>query len=229
MTLIRSGATSDRITGRTVDARSGQIIIIAAGTPHECRPLDNRSLSYTLFLVPPTANPVVDGVLADGRIPDSSWSSARFAPAERAGRASTSSPESPRWINTASFALSRPSTASHPTPTSSTRGSTRRGLSSSWTRSSRSGTVHPGITAVPLPVLAASSSNLAELKEAAGSTAGAAYIAFSDIAQRSKNYEEYTRAMRTAAPESLQYVGLCIYGEDGAVRSLTGTLRLLGS
>lgn len=93
----------------------------------------------------------------------------------------------------------------------------------------RSGTVHPGITAVPLPVLAASSSNLAELKEAAGSAAGAAYIAFSDIAQRSKNYEEYTRAMRTAAPESLQYVGLCIYGEDRAVRSLTGSLRLLGS
>ena len=64
MTLIRSGATSDHITGRTVDARSGQIIIIAAGTPHECRPLDNRSLSYTLILVPPTANPVVDEVLA---------------------------------------------------------------------------------------------------------------------------------------------------------------------
>jgi hypothetical protein len=91
-----------------------------------------------------------------------------------------------------------------------------------------SGYEHPGITNVPLPILAASSSDLAELREAAVRAPGVACIDFSDVAQRAKNYADYAVELRKAPLETIAYLGLCIYGEDRAVRSLTGSLPLFG-
>jgi hypothetical protein len=91
-----------------------------------------------------------------------------------------------------------------------------------------SGAAHPGITNIPLPVLATSSAGLAELRETVVRSAGVACIDFSDIAQRAKNYADYARALRVASPEAIRYLGLCVFGEDRAVRSLTGRLPLFG-
>jgi hypothetical protein len=91
-----------------------------------------------------------------------------------------------------------------------------------------SGDEHPGITNMPLPVLGASADALAELRKAASRAPGAACIDFSDIAQRAKNYADYAVALRNASPKDIAYLGLCVYGEDRAVRSLTGSLPLLG-
>lgn len=92
-----------------------------------------------------------------------------------------------------------------------------------------SGDRHPGITNIPLPILAASAARLADLKEAAADTKDASCTDFSNIAQNSKNYDDYAMALGKATPESIRYLGLCIYGEDATVRSLTGNLPLLGS
>jgi hypothetical protein len=91
-----------------------------------------------------------------------------------------------------------------------------------------SGLLHPGITKVPLPVLAASPACLAELRESAAMTSGAACVDFSDIAQRARNYAAYADDLRAADPGAIRYLGVCVYGEDAAVRSLTGNLPLLG-
>jgi hypothetical protein len=92
----------------------------------------------------------------------------------------------------------------------------------------RSGEEHPGITNVPLPVLAASAEDLAKLRLAAARAPGASCIDFSDVAQRARNYADYAAALRSSPPEGIAYLGLCIYGEDRAVRSLTGSLPLFG-
>jgi hypothetical protein len=95
--------------------------------------------------------------------------------------------------------------------------------------SDRSGDRHPGITNIPLPILAAPATRLAELREVAAYAKNVSCTDFSDTAQRSKNYADYAIAIGKAAPESIRYLGLCIYGEDATVRSLTGNLPLLGS
>lgn len=91
-----------------------------------------------------------------------------------------------------------------------------------------SGISHPGITNVPLPILAAAASGLPELRERARDTKSAACVDFSDVAQQAKNYTDYAQRLLAAKAEDLRYLGLCIYGEDAAVRSLTGNLPLFG-
>ena len=91
-----------------------------------------------------------------------------------------------------------------------------------------SGEEHAGITNIPLPVLAAGAEELRALRAAASRAPGTACIDFSDVAQRTKNYADYAAALRASPGESLAYLGLCIYGEDKAVRSLTGSLPLFG-
>jgi hypothetical protein len=88
--------------------------------------------------------------------------------------------------------------------------------------------IHPGITNIPLPILCCGSEELAALRREAVGREGLACVDFSDIAQRSKNYADYAKSMGAASPEAIGYLGLCIFGEDAAVRSLTGSLPLLG-
>jgi len=90
-----------------------------------------------------------------------------------------------------------------------------------------SGDEHPGITNIPLPILAAGAADLAALR-VASKAKGASCIDFSGVAQRAKNYADYAAVLRGTAPEGLSYLGLCIYGEDRLVRSLTGSLPLFG-
>ncbi len=91
-----------------------------------------------------------------------------------------------------------------------------------------SGSIHPGITNVPLPILASTAEGLAELRREAQGTIGVSCTDFSDIAQHSKNYAEYARELGAATTDRIHYLGVCIHGEDAAVRSLTGSLPLLG-
>jgi hypothetical protein len=91
-----------------------------------------------------------------------------------------------------------------------------------------SGMPHPGITNVPLPILASTAASLAELRERAGDEGLVACVDFSDRAQRAKNYADYAASLAATPESDLRYLGLCIYGEDQAVRALTGNLPLFG-
>lgn len=91
-----------------------------------------------------------------------------------------------------------------------------------------SGDEHLGITNIPLPVLSASASAIAELRKAAVLVPGVSCIDFSDIARKSKNYADYAAALKKASPREISYLGVLVYGEDRGVRSLTGSMPLLG-
>jgi hypothetical protein len=90
------------------------------------------------------------------------------------------------------------------------------------------GDLHAGITNIPLPVLAAGAEALAGIRQAAAGAPGLDIIDFSEIARKSRNYADYASALRASPPERIAYLGLCVYGEDKAVRSLTGSLPLFG-
>jgi hypothetical protein len=89
------------------------------------------------------------------------------------------------------------------------------------------GAVHTGITRIPIPILGAEPSLLPDLIRQAGSTSGVGYIDFCDIAQQSTDYARYRQSLGRTSSDSIRYVGICIYGEPGNVRRITGSLPLL--
>lgn len=86
--------------------------------------------------------------------------------------------------------------------------------------------LHPGITNLPIPMLACEGGSLGELRQQAQAQ-GVGCIDFSRTAQRAKRYDEYEAALRQAKASDLAYLGLCLFGEAAAVKRLTGHLPLV--
>ena len=59
--FVLGGATRSLAGGRWIEAKAGQLVLIAAGVPHECRPQDPDSWRYTLFLIEPGTSRALDG------------------------------------------------------------------------------------------------------------------------------------------------------------------------
>ncbi len=91
------------------------------------------------------------------------------------------------------------------------------------------GRIHAGITKVNIPVLGASSMVLKELYERLleESDSDIQIIDFNTVAQRCKNYDDYTRELAVCGREMFQYLGLCLYGPEQKINRLTGNLKLL--
>lgn len=89
------------------------------------------------------------------------------------------------------------------------------------------GSRHPGITNLPLPILACESGCLRSLRAKAQALPQIACVDFPDVAQRAKRYEEYEASLKATRESELSYLGLCIYGEPASVRRLTGNLSLV--
>jgi AraC-like DNA-binding protein len=62
--FVVRGATRARVAEGSLEAGAGQLVLIAAGVPHECRPMDPSSWGYTLFLIKPGASRILDETLA---------------------------------------------------------------------------------------------------------------------------------------------------------------------
>ncbi|GGL54996.1 DUF2000 domain-containing protein [Sporolactobacillus putidus] len=92
-----------------------------------------------------------------------------------------------------------------------------------------SGTMHRGIVQIPIPILSSTKDGLKELYHTIREQYSEAItlISFNDIAQRSKDYEDYADKMAAASADDLSYLGLCLYGEKKAVNHLTGSLPML--
>lgn len=88
-----------------------------------------------------------------------------------------------------------------------------------------SGVEHPGITTVPLPVLRTDGEGLRALHEAARGR-GVLAAAFSDVAQRTRSYEDYTAQLAATATAELAFLGVALHGPREHVESLTGSLPL---
>lgn len=91
----------------------------------------------------------------------------------------------------------------------------------------RDGSLHPGITNLPIPILACDEDQLPGLRDKAMALQDVQCVDFTEVAQRSKGYDEYTSAMNGSAGAELKYLGLCLCGDPRAVRRLTGHLPLV--
>ena len=90
-----------------------------------------------------------------------------------------------------------------------------------------SGTRHPGITGLPLPVLAADAETLRSIFRAAGSEPSIEATGFTDIARSCLSYADYEARMAVAGFESLRFLGVLLVGPPKAIGRLSGSLPLL--
>lgn len=90
-----------------------------------------------------------------------------------------------------------------------------------------SGETHKGITNTVLPILKTEKANLTTIREKANNLHGVIVVDFSDVAQRTKNYDDYAAQLQATKSEDLRYLGIALYGDKQAINSLTGSLALL--
>lgn len=89
-------------------------------------------------------------------------------------------------------------------------------------------TLHKGITAVPIPVLAADRGILKSLYGMAKKEGKELLvIGFSTTAQQCQSYDIYSERIMQKSGDELDYLGLCLYGPKKAVNRLCGQLKLL--
>ena len=90
-----------------------------------------------------------------------------------------------------------------------------------------SGGTHAGLVDIPIPILRAGAEALGEIRSRAAAMGGLIVVGFTDAAQTSRTYGEYTEKMAASAPEELGYLGVALYGDKKPVNKLTGGLPLL--
>ncbi|HEY7357644.1 MAG TPA: DUF2000 domain-containing protein [Ktedonobacterales bacterium] len=87
--------------------------------------------------------------------------------------------------------------------------------------------VHVGITTLPIPILKADGEALKRLWAQATAGGDVFVVDFTDAAQTTRAYEDYTQKIRATPSEQLHYLGLALYGKREVVNRLTGSLPLL--
>jgi len=89
-----------------------------------------------------------------------------------------------------------------------------------------SGELHVGITMVPIPILKGTAEKIKPLRESAINE-GLFVVDFSDAAQTTTTYDDYTQKIATATACDLQYLGIAMYGNAKPINKLTGSMPLL--
>lgn len=91
------------------------------------------------------------------------------------------------------------------------------------------GSIHPGITNLPISILGANAELIKEIrtKALAHSGDGLRYIDFCESAQKSKVYEDYRSRLAGESGAAIDYLGLALFGPRKKVESLTGNIGLL--
>lgn len=91
------------------------------------------------------------------------------------------------------------------------------------------GRVHRGITNIPIPILEVEKDKLKAMYDElmADDDEELVVIGFSDVAQRSQRYELYKDRIAVTEGKDIGYLGICIYGPDKRVKSISGSLRML--
>ncbi|OIJ21866.1 hypothetical protein BKP45_04005 [Anaerobacillus alkalidiazotrophicus] len=90
------------------------------------------------------------------------------------------------------------------------------------------GRTHEGITTIPLPILKSTEQAIKELRDKISSDfSDLLLVDFSNAAQTTKNYDDYTEKISQYTTNDLKYLGIAVYGEKKKVNKLTGSLGLL--
>lgn len=92
-----------------------------------------------------------------------------------------------------------------------------------------SGVCHIGITTTPIPILKSTTKEIIEVKNKIESIIdnNLLIVDFSNVAQMTKTYEEYTQKLALTKSEDLIYLGLALYGDKKTINKLTGSMGLL--
>jgi len=92
----------------------------------------------------------------------------------------------------------------------------------------KDGNIHRGITTTPIPILAADNSRLSEIREAVRQyEPELTVVDFTDVAQMTKTYDDYSNRLSNTPVVDLKYLGLVISGKRKIVNKYTGNLGLL--
>ncbi|MEC1716231.1 DUF2000 domain-containing protein [Schinkia azotoformans] len=87
---------------------------------------------------------------------------------------------------------------------------------------------HEGITTTPIPILKGSGAMIKELRETISSHYPDLFLVdFSNVAQITKNYDEYMNKIASFTSNDFEYLGIAVYGNKKHVNKLTGSLPLL--
>ncbi|MBB6214503.1 hypothetical protein HNQ80_000583 [Anaerosolibacter carboniphilus] len=93
----------------------------------------------------------------------------------------------------------------------------------------KDGRTHQGITNIPIPILTLSKEEIKvrydELLEKQDEDIHV--IGFSEIAQKSLNYDDYGVKLLGVSKSEINYLGLCLYGPKKKINKLTGNLKML--
>lgn len=93
----------------------------------------------------------------------------------------------------------------------------------------KQGEKHPGITQIPIPILGASPEKIKEIRRQLlrQPTEDMVIVDFSDIAQKSRTYDQYENVMRATDEDDIRYIGIAIYGDKKVINKATGNLSLI--
>ena len=88
------------------------------------------------------------------------------------------------------------------------------------------GTLHRGITQIPVPILRGDGPLLRDLVLKAAARPDVFIVDFTSTAQTSITYEEYTGRMAQTPTADLPYIGVALSGRKQTVNKLVGSLPL---
>ncbi|SNS52386.1 Protein of unknown function [Anaerovirgula multivorans] len=89
--------------------------------------------------------------------------------------------------------------------------------------------VHEGITNIPIPVLTLSKEKIKEKYDVLleNNDPDIKAIGFSDVAQKSLDYDDYEIKLSSTNEDQINYLGVCLYGPKKKINKLTGSLTML--
>jgi hypothetical protein len=90
-----------------------------------------------------------------------------------------------------------------------------------------SGVNHRGITTIPIAVLAASADELKAIAALARERPEIDLVDFTDAAQTSKSYPDYSAKLASRPTSELGYLAILLWGDKSTIAQLTSSLPLL--
>ncbi|AOY75301.1 DUF2000 domain-containing protein [Clostridium formicaceticum] len=93
----------------------------------------------------------------------------------------------------------------------------------------RDGRIHEGITNIPIPILTLSREEIKKEYDILleNNDPDIRVIGFSEVAQKSLNYDDYEIKLSSTNKNLINYLGLCLYGPKKKINKLTGNLKML--
>nr|WP_295874812.1 DUF2000 domain-containing protein [uncultured Chitinophaga sp.] len=93
----------------------------------------------------------------------------------------------------------------------------------------KQGEKHPGITQIPIPILGTSPEKIKEIRRHLLTLfiEDIVLVDFSDVAQKSRTYDQYENAMLTTDENDIRYIGIAVYGDKKLINKVTGNLSLI--